>query len=292
MGICDYGCGQEAKYKMTSEKLCCSDFYTKCPEIKRRNIETNRIKQKGEANGFYGKHHSEKTKELLRNKRIGKSFHTKKWKLELSKKMLGENNPFYGKTHSLKTVKIISEAQKYTIKKIQKKYPIFSKIEKMRYNPDKPGEKEIQFHCKNHLCSNSKEHNGWFTPTKTQLYERIRQIEFGNGGCYLYCSNECKQTCPLYNLSSDPYKESKRQYTDTEYQIFRHYVLERDGYECQYCGKQAEHVHHERPQKLEPFFALDPDLAWSVCKECHYKYSHKDECSSGNLAKVMCSEEK
>jgi len=26
----------------------------------------------------------------------------------------------------------------------------------MRYNPDKPGEEEIQVHCKNHLCKNSK----------------------------------------------------------------------------------------------------------------------------------------
>jgi hypothetical protein len=35
-------------------------------------------------------------------------------------------------------------------------------------------------------------------------------------------------------------------------------------------------------------FALDPDLAWSVCKKCHYKKGHKDECNVGNLSKMNC----
>jgi 5-methylcytosine-specific restriction endonuclease McrA len=89
-------------------------------------------------------------------------------------------------------------------------------------------------------------------------------------------------------LKSDPFEKSEKLYTQEEYQQFREYVLERDNYKCQYCGQKAEHVHHERPQKLEPFFALDPDLAWSVCEKCHYKYGHKDECSTGKLANMVC----
>jgi len=46
---------------------------------------------------------------------------------------------------------------------------------------------------------------------------------------------------------------------------------------CDGCGKEATH-----------FFKLDPDLAWSVCERCHYKYGHKDECSTGNLAQRIC----
>jgi hypothetical protein len=188
-----------------------------------------------------------------------------------------------------------SLTRRQTIENIKEKYPFFSKIEEMRYNPDKPlEEKEIQVRCKNHNCPNSKEQDGWFTPTYIQLYERIRQLEkeCGQGGCYLYCSQECKIECPLYNILSDPYEERKKykNYTEEEYDFFRKYVLERDNYICQYCGKLAEHVHHERSQKLEPFFALDPDLAWSVCEKCHYKYGHKkgSECSTGNLAKRHC----
>ena len=44
---------------------------------------------------------------------------------------------------------------------------------------------------------------------------------------------------------------------------------------------------HKQPQKLEPFFTLDPDLAWSICKKCHFKYGHKDECSIGNLIREV-----
>jgi hypothetical protein len=164
----------------------------------------------------------------------------------------------------------------------------------MRYNPDKPGEKEIQVHCKNHNCENSKENGGWFTPTKYELRSRIYALEKEGDYNGLYCSDTCKQECPIYganpnNILNTQHDNSKF-YTDSEYRQFREYVLERDNYICQYCGKVAEHVHHERPQKTELFFSLDPDLAWSVCKECHYKYGHKDKCSTGQLANINCKE--
>ena len=180
---------------------------------------------------------------------------------------------------------------KNSIKQLQNKYSFFSQIEEMRYNPNKPGEKEIQIHCKNHNCSNSKEQGGWFTPTYIQLYERIRQLEKnGNDGCYFYCSDECKIICPLYKSKGvDPFKSNKRNYLDSEYQQFREFVLERDNYECQYCGEKAEHVHHERPQKLEPFHSLDPDYAWSCCSKCHYKKGHKDECSLIKISQIKCT---
>jgi hypothetical protein len=175
-----------------------------------------------------------------------------------------------------------------SISRIKKKYNIFFKEEEIRYNPDKNGEKEIQVHCKNHNCLNSKEMGGWFIPTKSQLSERIRQVEIGNGGSYFYCSDECKNKCPLFNIHSDPCKNTDKLYTDSEYQTFRTFVLERDNYECQFCGQKATDVHHEKPQKLEPFFALDPDFAWSCCKECHYKYGHQDECSTRSLSTIIC----
>jgi len=189
--------------------------------------------------------------------------------------------------------KNISISRKLNIKQIQKRYPFFSKIEEMRYNPDKPGEKEIQVHCKNHNCTNSKEMGGWFTPTGSQLYERIRQLEkdYGNGGCYFYCSEKCKNVCPLYNLKiKNDILSDEIYYNQEEYQIFRQEVLKRDDYKCVYCGEQAEHVHHTRPQKLEPFFALDPDYAISTCENCHFLFGHKTgtECSTGNLANRIC----
>lgn len=39
MPLCEYGCGQEAKYKLKNEKNCCSAYSNSCPEIKRKNSE-------------------------------------------------------------------------------------------------------------------------------------------------------------------------------------------------------------------------------------------------------------
>jgi len=102
--------------------------------------------------------------------------------------------------------------RKLSIEQIQQKYKTFSNEEEMRYNPDKLGEKEIQIHCKNHLCPNSKEQGGWFTPTKIQFDDRRRALETENGsdGAYLYCSQECKDICPCYRLINDPFQRYQR----------------------------------------------------------------------------------
>ncbi len=184
------------------------------------------------------------------------------------------------------------EKRKLNIKKINKKYLFFSKIEEIRYNPDKPiEEKEIQVHCKNHECKNSKEKGGWFTPTKSQLGERLQALENprGFGESNFYCSQHCKDTCPLYGLQGDPFKNTELPYTSAEKHIWRQVVLELDKGLCQFCGKPATDVHHIKPVKTHPHLALDPDNGISFCEECHYKIGHQGECSTGNLAKIIQS---
>jgi len=281
MRYCDYGCGQEGKYPLKNGKWCCCERFNSCPEVRRKNSEKNKSKQSGENNGMYGKKHSieSKIKNSESNKKVwadpNSTFNSKQYRKNLKE-----------------SLKKVGKKRRRTISMIKEKYPLFSKIEEMRYNPDKPNKKEIQVHCKNHNCPNSKEQGGWFTPTNIQLYERIRNIEHhGLDNSFYYCCDECKQTCPMFNLHYDPNKEeSEKPYTFTEYKTFREFVLERDDYICQYCGDQAEKIHHERPQKLEPFYSLDPDLAWSCCKKCHRYYGHKNNsnCSTGNLSKIVC----
>lgn len=36
---CDYGCNQDARFKMTNGKNCCESLYNKCPEIRKKNSE-------------------------------------------------------------------------------------------------------------------------------------------------------------------------------------------------------------------------------------------------------------
>jgi len=253
MKICNYGCGQGAKYQFKNGKWCCSKNHSSCPEIRKKLSKTH----KGQKHHLFGKTRSEKTKK----------------KISITQK----------------------EKQGLTIKKIKERYPFFSHIEEMRYNPDKPGEKEVQVHCKNHNCPNSKEKGGWFIPTRNQLGERIRSIESpkGFGEDNFYCSQECKNQCPLYGLREDPNKDTKTQipYTQEEYNIWRQKVLEQDNYTCQYCRDKATHTHHIKPVKTHPHLALDPDNGISFCKNCHYKIGHKTgtECSTGNLAKEQCN---
>lgn len=71
--LCDYGCEQEAKFQMTNGKWCCQNYYSKCPEIRRRNSETNKIKQAGEKNAMYGRHHKPESKEKIAKKATGRT---------------------------------------------------------------------------------------------------------------------------------------------------------------------------------------------------------------------------
>lgn len=88
--ICSYGCGKPAKYIFEyNNKFCCEKVNSKCPALKLKTSQahmgmdhnqktkkilslkaTERFKNK-ENCPFYKKHHTEKTKEILRVKMIG-----------------------------------------------------------------------------------------------------------------------------------------------------------------------------------------------------------------------------
>ena len=286
--ICEYGCGQEAKHQLKNGKWCCSEKYQRCQNKRKEQsfIRMNLPKKVKQNNG--SKNRKRKTWEEI----FGKEK-SQKMKKNKSEEMSGENHPLYNKKHSRSSIKKMKMSSKMTIEKIKKKYLLFSRIEEMRYNPDKPEEKEIQVHCKYNECVNSKERGGWFNLDRTQLYERIRGVEkTGNDGNYFYCSQKCKSLCPLYGLKFDPFKDIKKVYTPSEINIFINEVLRRqkEEYKFNFCEKCYSiyklHIHHEKPVKTHPHLALDPDNGIVLCKDCHSKYGHKKgtECSTGNLA--------
>lgn len=282
--LCDSGCNQEANFHFKSGRWCCSNHISKCPKIRHRK----RLKQMGSLNGMYGKKHTLDAKRKISECNTGNK-HTLEAKIKIGIASKGriKSEEVKLKISKNRKGKKSNKTRKHTIESIIKKYPLFSRIEEMRYNPDKPEEKEIQVHCKNHNCSNSKEQGGWFTPKHTEINERIHQIEKGYDGSYFYCSNECKISCPLYNLRSDPIKNNELPYAEKEYEMWKQQVLTQDNYECQKCGSTDNlHCHHVIPVKLEPMFSLDPDNGIVLCKDCHYKYGHRNgsKCSTGNLS--------
>lgn len=281
--ICSYGCGQIAKHQFKNGKWCCNDHWSRCPNMIKKHIQNN-----------IGRKFSKETRRKMSESQKGKKI-SKETRLKMSEAHKGRESPMKGKKLSKSHKRKIGESQKINIEIIKERYLIFSKIEDMRYNPECPERNEIQVRCKNHNCKNSKEQNGWFTPTKNQFESRryALECENGNDAAYFYCSDECKNECPLYNKRVSELMNINKDhfYTEGEYQTFRQIVLEREGYKCEYCGDDSSHVHHSRPQKLEPGFVLDPDFGIACCEECHYKYGHKNgsECSTGNLANIVCN---
>jgi len=181
--LCDYGCGQEAKYPFDNGKWCCEKHWKLCP-INRENY-SKLMKEKWK-NPKYKERLSKAMKEAQNRPEV-------KEKLSKRSKKLWENKEYR---------KSRVEEKIYTIRQIQEKYPFFSQKEEMRYNPDR----EIQVHCKYSGCKHSKEKGGWFTPTPEQFRARRDALDHddGNDGCYFYCSEGCKQSCCLFCFRSDP----------------------------------------------------------------------------------------
>lgn len=204
----------------------------------------------------------------------------------------------------------ISVLRRLSVEYLQRVHPFFCKVEEIR---KEPGGTRVQVHCKNHNCPNSKEMGGWFTPTGAEIQNRNDALTKPNGSdaSYMYCSEECKNSCSLYGKSvvtlmkldeirAGHIKEPP--YTEEEYYVFLNEVRRRniEIYEtltCELCGNTKQKdliVHHEKPKKTHPHLALDPDNGWVLCgfkseNKCHLHIGHSDkDCTTGHLASLVC----
>jgi len=242
-------------FKNGFERFCSTECYSKS---KIGTTHTNNTKEKI-SNSNKGKHsikgrrHTKETKRKLSLRQLGNKHHN--YKGGVSKKDIPLFNTYASKISFAEEVRGI---YKYKLK-------------------------VLQVRCTK--CGK------WFIPSAGSVWRRIRVLEGRKGGgCRFYCSDECKHNCDIYGQKKYPKWFNKiTEYTNNELQIWRAEVLKRVNYKCEYCGEQATDAHHERPKKLEPFFSLDPDYGIACCKECHYKYGHKDECSTGNLSSIECN---
>lgn len=150
----------------------------------------------------------------------------------------------------------------------------------------------------------------WFMPKTTDVKNRIT---FLNGNktseCRFYCSEVCKQACPIYNKYKYPkgFKRTNDEITENSghegNNIWRQEVIKRNIEEygqlqCEICGNTNENelsIHHEKPRKTHPEMSLDPDNGWVLCSfgkgnNCHLKYGHPigTGCSTTELAKLVC----
>lgn len=177
------------------------------------------------------------------------------------------------------------------LKDYQEKYPLFCKVEEIRDCETGLG---VEVRCRK--CGE------WFKPGRLQLKSRISVIEKTNRHTIctennFYCSDNCKNSCPLYNLRSDPLERkevSDNVPTSNELKIWSDEVLKQQlaqyGYNfCTKCQRMENlAAHHIDPKKIEPFYALDPDNGIVFCSDCHYGEGHNGECSMVKLANKVC----
>lgn len=81
---------------------------------------------------------------------------------------------------------------------------------------------------------------------------------------------------------------SKSFYNSKEWQITRDYILKRDKFLCQDCGRAASEVHHIihlTPDNIgDVSVTMGADNLVSLCRECHFA-RHKGEHGRGR--KIM-----
>ena len=127
-------------------------------------------------------------------------------------------------------------------------------------------------------CRNCRE---YYRPSKATLYMRYHALNGGGGEQGLYCSQECKDACPIfyqkkYPRGNKPYIE--KEVLDKQVRLM---CLERDNYTCQRCGitqhetERALEPHHIIPKGQSPMEANDLDNLVTLCHECH-KWAHTE----------------
>ncbi|MEA3340228.1 MAG: HNH endonuclease [Chloroflexota bacterium] len=127
----------------------------------------------------------------------------------------------------------------------------------------------------------------WMKPTNLQVQTRFYVFSGRTGGeCRFYCSENCKQVCPIYNQKLWP-KGFKKATSREVVPLLRHLVLKRDNYTCQKCGATTEtaqlHVHHIISYAQNKMQANDPDNCITLCKECHREIHSQDGCKYSDL---------
>ena len=164
-------------------------------------------------------------------------------------------------------------------------------VDKVRRDPN--NQKLIQVQCK--LCKK------WFNPTNRQIALRVhalfgKSISIGTEN-NLYCSQECKDSCPLYNTNASTLitqqrlksNNLKKEDFQRMTQELRSYFLKlRNPNRCELCEEEFNQkdliLHHIVPVAIEHMLEADEDNVIFICKDCHSKTHQIDGCQNNQLS--------
>jgi len=185
------------------------------------------------------------------------------------------------------------QIKKNYLKKIGKYNTYASQIdfvEKVRRDPKNL--ELIQVQCK--LCKK------WFNPTNQELRARIGAIngKYSIGTEYhLYCSQECKDSCPLYNVNVSQLITQQRlknnnlvkeDFKRIQQELRSYFLKLRNPNRCELCEEEFNQkdliLHHIVPVAIEHMFEADEDNVIFICKDCHSKTHQIDGCQNNQLS--------
>jgi hypothetical protein len=254
------------------------DACTTCGEPFLANVSNVGIycSQSCQPSNTLGKHRSKETKEKLRKAHTGKILsdeHRKKLSIAHTGKTLSEE---HRKKISDREKKEKSHWWKGGVK--EKNIPLFDtyapKIfwcESVRRSLE--DNNVLQVRCT--YCGR------WYTPKTSDICNRVNALDGKTRGeNRLYCSNECKQLCPIYLKRKYSAEETNTKKMSREVQAdLRQMVFERDNWCCIKCGNGSSlHCHHIEGIRWEPLESADIDKCVTLCKDCHKEVHSKKGC--------------
>lgn len=125
----------------------------------------------------------------------------------------------------------------------------------------------------------------WFVPHGNEVRSKVGSITNGIGECNIYCSNECKISCPTYKQSLYPKGFKPNTSREVQPQL-RKLVFERDKWKCQKCGiSNGLHCHHITGVEINPLESADIDNCMTLCKECHMMVHQQKGCTRNDYKK-------
>jgi hypothetical protein len=119
----------------------------------------------------------------------------------------------------------------------------------------------------------------WFEPTRKYLFAVMNRFRYNSGDLNFYCSAGCKKACPVFWQRKYP-KGFKRASSREVSPDLRQMCLERDGWECQRCGKTEPplHCHHIDGAVQNKIISNDLENVITLCKACHKEVHKQDGC--------------
>lgn len=132
----------------------------------------------------------------------------------------------------------------------------------------------------------------WHIPSLKHLKSILSSFNRIGTHLNLYCSDECKEACPVYRQRIFPkgfkVNDYRNEILDPDLRLL---VFNRDSYQCQKCGVSEDlHVHHIEGVAQNPMLANDIENCITVCHSCHAEIHSRPGCTYFDYQREACED--